>query len=879
MSDQITFLPWLRRGLAGALTNTDPLSGGLPRGAPISTWVSIEGSKAPQTLRLQGPDAVTGIAAAQVLREEPKRDGTGVEPYYFPFVELAAPDLPWMFTPARQDDVKGRLRPWLVLVAVREQDGVALVPGTGGDLPVLNIAEPASELPDLADSWAWAHVESRAGVDGVAAAVTAGTGEVIARLMCPRYVTPNAAWLACVVSAFTVGPDGTELLPAWTDARLATPIELPVYHSWRFTTGAAGTFESLCERLKADGDGAEMGLYPMDVGDPGIVRPAGRRVLLDMEGPLKTLEAEARDWDATHQDDFQDDITGLLNAGARPEATAEDPIVTPPLYGSGPAGVTAVPADGWVRTLNAHPVRRAAAGLGARAVRAAQEALVAAAWDQAGDLRATVTALNRARLGAEIGRSLTRRAERLPEGHLLQFTAPLQAFLRSGGQSVRARIDASDVPGGLVSATYLRHTRPGTMLARDWAARSGATAQLAADHTQISVAATAAGADKTALEFAKAEAPAGAWLEDVTLSDSGATPAIAADRARVNAYTRVLARHGRRPPGKAPVRPSRARTVPVISGGDVSDIADTVREVLDPLASVRANVLVRVPALATLTGAGELPTTVPVGPVFTDPLYRDLLELGSSWVLPGVSALRRNRVRLVETDVNYVGAFLIGANHQLGSELLWRGYPVDLRATFFHRFWDYIDPATTDIDDLSEWLPHQTIRENMGGTAATMTVVVIRGDVVRRFPTLHCYLQEIGEDGEPADVPGHEPDFVGSLDRDTMFVGFAELLPDAVRAGYFVVVEEQPGAPRFGLDKAKPAHFTGKPVNWNALSWGHLVHSQTELDELTHAHSVNDRMAAVGELNKTTWGYNAAHMARACWQRPFRMYIPADELV
>jgi hypothetical protein len=283
--------------------------------------------------------------------------------------------------------------------------------------------------------------------------------------------------------------------------------------------------------------------------------------------------------------------------------------------------------------------------------------------------------------------------------------------------------------------------------------------------------------------------------------------------------------------------------------------------------------------LETLTAPDELPTTVALGPVFTDPLYRDLLGLGSSWVLPGISALRRNRVRLVETDLNFVGAFLIGANHELGRELLWRGYPVDLRATFFHRFWDYVDPGQTDIDDLSGWRPHKTIRDNMGGPRATATVIVVRGDVVRRYPTLHCYLQEIGDDGEPADVPGREPDFLGSLDRSTMFVGFAGMASDVVRERYFVALEEQPGAPRFGLDEARVRDFTGKPGNWNDLSWGHLVHSRTELDELTHAHTVNDRMAEVGELNKTTWGFNAAHMARACWQRPFRMYIPAEDLV
>jgi hypothetical protein len=348
------------------------------------------------------------------------------------------------------------------------------------------------------------------------------------------------------------------------------------------------------------------------------------------------------------------------------------------------------------------------------------------------------------------------------------------------------------------------------------------------------------------------------------------------------ARERALARRGRRRPKGKPALPAAKRVLKVDPGGDVSDIAGSVRAVIDPLRSVRANVLARVPALGSLIDDDQLPTSVPVGPVFTDPLYWDLLGLGSRWVLPGAEALRRNRVRLVETDLNFVGAFLIGANHELGRELLWRGYPVDLRATFFRRFWDYVDPLKTDIGDLhTTWEADDTITENMGGPGTEMTAIVIRGDVVRRYPTLHCFLQEmVVVDGEAQAVEGTEvePDFLGTLDRETMFVGFSELTSDEVRAGYLIVIEEQAGAPRFGLDKPKDLHFTNDPPNWNALSWGHLVGSEEELELLTHARADNERLAGL-ELFETTWGFNSAHMARATWQRPVRMYIHPELLV
>ena len=143
-------------------------------------------------------------------------------------------------------------------------------------------AVPAGELPDLADSWAWAHVQSLVAVDGVAARSTARTGEVVARLVCPRRLLPDSAWLACVVPAFDAGVargprrGRSRRAPSsrrpGTSPRSTARSSCPVYHHWRFTTGAAGDFEALCRRLKPDGDGADLGLHAMDVSDPGLVR-------------------------------------------------------------------------------------------------------------------------------------------------------------------------------------------------------------------------------------------------------------------------------------------------------------------------------------------------------------------------------------------------------------------------------------------------------------------------------------------------------------------------------------------------------------------------------------------------------------------------------
>jgi hypothetical protein len=925
VTDELTFLPWLRTGLAQAVDVVDDATGStLPGGAALTAYVDVDGERATRAVQLLGPEFVTGLAPAQVLREEPRAGSGDVEPNYFPSVELASPDLPWLLTPARAADATpGRLRPWLVLVVVREQDGVSIGPSPGTTLPALRIAAPAvpaDELPDLAESWAWAHVQSLVPLDEIEAAVGGATGDVVARLVCPRRLVPGEAWLACVVPAFLGGVErglgrtvvpGAARDPAWELASLGELVELPVYHHWRFTTGRAGDFEALCRRLKPDTGSAQLGRVPMDVTDPGLVSPARRRVLVSMEGALETPNAVSIVWDETHRGDFQDELIALLNAGparvdwtpplpGRPyDPATQDPVVAPPLYGAWPANQDSVPANGWVRTLNLHPVRRAAAGLGAAVVRADQEALVAAAWEQADQLRATVTALNTARLGAEVGRSLTRRATtRLPDAGLLQLTARLHAFLRVGATTVRAQLASSAVPTGLISAASLRQTRPGTALARDWARLRSPGARLGADHVERTLAATKGDATENAkapLRFAEFGLVGGAQASDATLTGVSEPPLPDEVDAAIEAeLDRVLGDRVRPTLRQRPqARIAAASRPPVLSSLDVSGLAGTVAGVLDPLVSIRADVLARIPALDDVLAEGSLPTTLALTPVFEDPLSDDLTRLGAAWMLPGVGKLERNRVRLVTVNTSFVGSFMVAANHELARELLWRGYPVDLGGTFFRRFWNYVDePRSNDISDLRGWTREWTITQNMEADAgpSESTVIVVRGDLVRRYPAARYFLQEAALDGDEASpveaAPAIDPIFLGSLDRDTVFFGF-DLDEAAVRGdrendvpGYFLAIEEQAGAPRLGLDRARPTHFERDPTSWDQASWGHLVTSQEALDALTHADALNERLTGLGELEDgIAWGRNAAHLARATWQRPFRMYIHADLLV
>ncbi len=162
------------------------------------------------SVQLYGPGDVTGLDAAQIVRCDPPPGTSRFEAGYMPQVQFARADLPWLFTPAAPGTAKTRLRPWLVLITVRRQDGVRLIANPAGPLPVLEIATPAiaaAELPDLAQSWAWAHAQI-AGL-GVGARATdvlmSDPGRACSRLLCPRRLQADTAYLACLVPAFLAG--------------------------------------------------------------------------------------------------------------------------------------------------------------------------------------------------------------------------------------------------------------------------------------------------------------------------------------------------------------------------------------------------------------------------------------------------------------------------------------------------------------------------------------------------------------------------------------------------------------------------------------------------------------------------------------------------
>src|SRR5262245_9677017 len=164
-SASLSFLPWVRQGAAGAIATVDTLGSAQAAVADLKITLSVNSQALPDVLvRLRGPADVVGIDVHQIVRTDPRPRTSDFESNCFPSIEFDRADFPWLFTPARAN-TNTKLRPWLCLVVVRKQDGVELTSTVDAPLPILKIAAPAKpfrELPDLKESWAWAHSQAAA---------------------------------------------------------------------------------------------------------------------------------------------------------------------------------------------------------------------------------------------------------------------------------------------------------------------------------------------------------------------------------------------------------------------------------------------------------------------------------------------------------------------------------------------------------------------------------------------------------------------------------------------------------------------------------------------------------------------------------------------
>jgi hypothetical protein len=768
MSVTRTFLPWYREGFVTALVGAPPA--GTAR-APLPATLTMRGSSLTSDLpaELAGPGDVIGLDPREVSRIEPYDGCPDFEPSYFPYVELARPDLPWRFSPFGPEEdpltdpanpntsVTAKvLRPWLSLVVV-PADAVELTGATPGGLPVLTT--DAAQLPDAREAWAWAHVQvlttDGQSVDEALADPTRRT----ARLVCPRRLEAGTRYLACLVPTFAgartaLAPGTTAsdpLGPAWGTSGT---VDLPVYFQWSFGTGEAGSFETLARRLRPRQAPDTLAGRVVATENPGWGAMGTPGATVRMQGALRPVGPQ----EAAPDPGLAESLRAAISA------SRIGVQLRPPLYGQDfQGGVTAISsgASGWLAELNTDARRRIAAGLAAWAVTVEQEDLADRAWQQLADAGLSSRTATSPDLAAAVGGSLGRRHQ----------SAALSAAPAALARLARA--------GGPLSAT------------------GGAATTLAAISATPSL-----------------------------------TPAFA----------------GVRLPARPPATPGPTQ----------------------PSASA-----------ATDQPAAAASTDSRFAPVFTEPAYTLLRAVAEEWLLPGAGDIPTDTVLLVQSNPPFVEAFLVGLNHALARELVWRRYPLAPTRTMFATFW-----STTSIDSgandefapLADWPASSDLGSHTH--SPDQLVLLLRGALLRRFPTTAIYLSETHADGSETHLA---PNLGGTLGADIVFLGFPLSPQEALSrtastlggagGGWSIVIQEAANHARFGVDDP-PETGTATPNTWQDLDWGN-----PQLQGHTHvpvvgpllgvSHPVSD-----GATTTATWGLSSGHLAVALQQPAFQIGIP-----
>lgn len=301
-------------------------------------------------------------------------------------------------------------------------------------------------------------------------------------------------------------------------------------------------------------------------------------------------------------------------------------------------------------------------------------------------------------------------------------------------------------------------------------------------------------------------------------------------------------------------------------------------------------------------------------PRFPQPMYEPLRDLSQEWLVPGLESVPANTVTVLKTNRRFVEAYMVGLNHEMARELLWREYPTDQRGSYFRQFWDdrgRIDPAgalgedeRADIAKIHEWKGNlsENARASRGDdppgddpTSDEKTVLLIRGELLQRYPNTIIYaVKAVRREGKRTidDSDQRHPQFSGTLEPDVVFFGFDltvdEMLgedtqPQAADGeGWFIVLQEQPTELHFGLDLKRPADDK-RGNTWRDLSWEDVKTSAgyitLEDQPLRNFRSDSEPKPPVHDESAWSNSSNAAKLAYITLQPPFRIAIHASDMI
>jgi hypothetical protein len=293
----------------------------------------------------------------------------------------------------------------------------------------------------------------------------------------------------------------------------------------------------------------------------------------------------------------------------------------------------------------------------------------------------------------------------------------------------------------------------------------------------------------------------------------------------------------------------------------------------------------------------EIFTEAMAYPRFDYPMYKPLANISADLFLPNINLIEYNSITLLETNQEFIEAYMVGLNHEFARELLWREYPTDQRGSYFRQFWDVSTLMASDVADhagkteeeiremyrdipkLHMWprlskLGEHDHRQRPGVPETEEVVLAIRGELLKKYPSAVIYAHkavwapkskddptfdktqsrvlyqpEEGNKDKPSFSVIRTPLYRAQVDPDITFLGFKLDIDEAKgdsdpetptlqNAGWFFVIKERPGEPRFGFDIPKEDVDAAPNLTWNDVSWNDVLPGQGVIDAVNPAGTI-----------------------------------------
>lgn len=300
-------------------------------------------------------------------------------------------------------------------------------------------------------------------------------------------------------------------------------------------------------------------------------------------------------------------------------------------------------------------------------------------------------------------------------------------------------------------------------------------------------------------------------------------------------------------------------------------------------------------------------------PDFEDPMYKGLSDISGELLLPNLQLIPPNTISLLKTNRKFIESYMVGLNHEMGGELLWREYPTDQRGSYFRQFWDVkgvIRPAEgkseaelteehKDISPIDTWLRDSLlgVHDKRAPGSPEQLVLVVRGDLLKRYPNTLIFAQkavagtDAAGEGPVIDQTLDEAEFKtqvkfplykAEIAPDLKFFGFDLTLKQARGTektpgfdddlGWFFILQEIPGEPRFGMDIAFDPGSDG--VTWDDLAWDSFGGA-----DLKFIPAAVHPTFTPSDNSPDKWGTNSANMAYILFQKPSMVAVHAKEML